>query len=179
MKTTAIAVVGSKRSGKTTTMEALIRELSKKGYKVAAVKHISEKDFTMDTKGKDTWRYAQAGAQTIIGITTNEMATIEKASKIFTLEEILERCRRHDVVFLEGFKKLVGKEKDIPKIVVVKSEAEALEAVGTYEPIIAFAGPYSTENLKLKAQYVDALENAGKLAEIVDAYVRRNLKKSK
>ena len=66
MKAAIIAVVGSKKSGKTTTIEALTRELVKRGFKVAAVKHVSEPDFTMDTKGKDTWRFAQAGARIVI-----------------------------------------------------------------------------------------------------------------
>ncbi|MCJ7559854.1 molybdopterin-guanine dinucleotide biosynthesis protein B, partial [Candidatus Bathyarchaeota archaeon] len=64
----AIAVVGSKKSGKTTTIENLVRELTKKGYKVAAIKHVSEPDFTIDTAGKDTWKFAKAGAKTIISV---------------------------------------------------------------------------------------------------------------
>jgi len=168
MKTAAVAVVGSKRSGKTTTLEALIRELAKRGYSIAAVKHISEQDFTIDTKGKDTWRYAQAGASKIISIAANEIATIEKGSKNLSLEQLLERCKGHDLVFLEGFKKLVSKEKTIPKIVVVKSAEEALEAQKTYDPILSFTGPYSTRNLKLNLPYVDALKDPEKLADLVE-----------
>ncbi|MBS7635908.1 molybdopterin-guanine dinucleotide biosynthesis protein MobB [Candidatus Bathyarchaeota archaeon] len=54
MKTTAtvIAVLGSKESGKTTTIEALTRELTRRGYKVAAVKHIPERDFTIEQRAK-------------------------------------------------------------------------------------------------------------------------------
>jgi molybdopterin-guanine dinucleotide biosynthesis protein MobB len=176
-KAVAIAVVGSKRSGKTTTVEALVRELAEKGYRIAAVKHISEHAFTIDTKGKDTWRYAQAGAQMVIGICAGEVATIEKADRTFSLEDLLERSRGHDVVFLEGFKKLVTKVRSIPKIVVVKSKDEALEAASVYEPIIAFAGPYSTESLNLKAPYVDALNNPAKLARIVEAFMARGQQK--
>ena len=168
MKTTAVAVVGSKRSGKTTTVEALIRRLAKRGYNIAAVKHISEEDFTIDTKGKDTWRYAQAGAIKIISIAANEIATIEKSSKSLSLEELLERCKGHDLVLLEGFKKLVSKEKTIPKIVVVKSAEEAIDAQKSYEPILSFAGPYSTRKLKLTIPYIDALKDPKKLADLVE-----------
>lgn len=178
-KAAAIAVVGSKRSGKTTTVEALVRELAKKGYRIAAVKHISEQDFTLDTKGKDTWRYAQAGAQTVIGISANEVATIEKASKTLSLREILERSQGYDIVFLEDFKKLISKVESIPKIVVVKSKYEALEATTTYEPIIAFAGSFSTESLNFKAPYADALRNPSKLAGIVEAFVSKQRKRSR
>jgi len=175
MKTIAIAVVGSKRSGKTTTVEALVRELTKRSYSIAAVKHISEKDFTIDTEGKDTWRYAQAGAGKIISIAASEIATIEKVSRIFSLEEILRRCEGYDLVLLEGFKKLVSNKKGIPKIVVVKSPEEAQESLRTYDPILAFAGPYSTENLNLKVPYVDTVKNPKKLAEIVEHLIRRRV----
>ena len=57
-KPVVIAVVGIKSSGKTTTIEALTKELTKRGYKIAVVKHIPEPDFTIDTVGKDTWRFA-------------------------------------------------------------------------------------------------------------------------
>ena len=82
----AIAVVGTKKSGKTTTIENLTRELTKRGYKVATIKHINEPDFTIDTLGKDTWRYAQAGAKTIISVATNETAIIQKTNIKPTLE---------------------------------------------------------------------------------------------
>ena len=163
-----IAIVGSKSSGKTTITEILTRELTRRGYKIAAVKHISEPDFTIDTKGKDTWRFAQSGAKTIISVASNEIATIEKVDENFSLKNILERCRGNDVVFLEGFKELVNKNKGIQKIVVVKSEKEALEALKSSKPILAFTGPYSTENLKLKIPYVNGLKNPEKIADIVE-----------
>ena len=57
-----IAVVGGRKSGKTTAVEVLVEGLVEHGYKVATVKHVSQKNFTMDTEGKDTWRHAKAGA---------------------------------------------------------------------------------------------------------------------
>ena len=71
-----IAVIGSKGSGKTTVTEVLIRELTKKGYKVATVKHIPEQNFTIDTEGKDTWRHARAGASKVISVAPKEIAVI-------------------------------------------------------------------------------------------------------
>ena len=172
MKRVVVAVVGGKRSGKTTTVEALISELAKRGYRIAAVKHISEQDFTIDTKGKDTWRYGQAGAKTIIGIAANETATIEKIGKSLTIEEILNRCKNHDVIFLEGFKKLVSKEKTIPKIVAVKSKEETRDALGVFEPILAFAGFFQTKNLELTIPYVDARTHPEKLADLVEDLIK-------
>jgi molybdopterin-guanine dinucleotide biosynthesis protein B len=164
-----IAVVGTKKSGKTATTEKLIRELTKRGYKVAAIKHIPESDFTIDTPGKDTWRYAQAGAKTVISVAANEVATIEKvATSSASLEKLLRKCRGNDVVFIEGLKKLVASKKKISKIAVVNSKTEATNALETFKPILAFSGPYSTEALGFQVPYADGLKNPQKLADIVE-----------
>ena len=63
-----LAVVGRKKSGKTTTIENLVRKLSKRGINIAVIKHISKPDVTIDTVGKDTWKFAQAGAVKIISV---------------------------------------------------------------------------------------------------------------
>jgi molybdopterin-guanine dinucleotide biosynthesis protein B len=164
-----IAVVGSKKSGKTTTIENLIKELTKRGYKVAAIKHVSEPDFTIDTPEKDTWRFAQAGAKTILSVATSEIATIEKTTiENLSLEKLLKKCRGNDVVLIEGLKKLVTLKKNVPKIVVVKSKIEAVNAQKTFRPILAFSGPYSTENLENKIPYANGLNNPQKLADIIE-----------
>ncbi|MEM3578008.1 MAG: molybdopterin-guanine dinucleotide biosynthesis protein B [Candidatus Bathyarchaeia archaeon] len=172
-KPAVIAIIGSKSSGKTTTIEALTRELTKRGYKVAAVKHIPEPNFTMDTVGKDTWRFAKAGAKTIISVTSNEIATIEKTEGNFTLDEILQKCRKHNFVLIEGFRNLVSKNSAVPKIVTVKSAEEVLEAQRIFNPIIAFTGPYSPKNLKLEIPYIDVLKNPEKIADIAEAAAKK------
>jgi len=164
-----IAVVGTKKSGKTTTTEILTKELTKKGYKVAVIKHINEPDFTIDTPGKDTWRYARAGAKTVIGVATNETVTIEKtATSSPSLEKLLKKCTGNDVVFIEGLKKIVAQNKEIPKIAVVKSETEAENSLKTYKPIIAFSGPYNTQILYPKIPYANALTNPQKLTDMIE-----------
>jgi molybdopterin-guanine dinucleotide biosynthesis protein B len=164
-----IAVVGSKKSGKTTTIEKMIEELTKRGYKVAAIKHVSEPNFTIDTARKDTWKFAQSGAKTVISVAANEVATIEKVPfGSLSLEALLKKCRGNDVVFVEGFKKLVSTKKNVSKIVVVKSMKEAINALESFKPILAFSGPYSTEALGVEIPYADALKNPEKLADIIE-----------
>lgn len=175
MKKTVFAVVGSKSSGKTTTVEILTRELTKRGYRIAAIKHIPEPNFTIDTVGKDTWRFAQAGAKTIVSVASSEIATIEKADEDnFSLKKVLRKCRDSDIVFLEGFRKFVSNKRTIQKIVVVRSKEEALEALKQFNPILAFTGPYSTENLNFKVPYVDILKNPERIADIVEKATKEN-----
>jgi molybdopterin-guanine dinucleotide biosynthesis protein B len=174
LKTTVIAVVGTKGSGKTTIIEVLTGELTKRGYRIAVVKHIPEPSFTIDTEGKDTWRFAQSGAKIIVSVASDEIATIEKMDTTsFSLEEIFQRCKGIDFVFLEGFKKLVGKNHDIPKIVTVKSAKEALEASKTFKPILAFTSLHSIETPNLNVPYINILENTEKIADIVEKNVKK------
>ncbi|MEM2385550.1 MAG: molybdopterin-guanine dinucleotide biosynthesis protein B, partial [Candidatus Bathyarchaeia archaeon] len=121
-KPAVIAVVGSKSSGKTTLIEILTHELTKRGYRVAAVKHVPDEAFTIDTEGKDTWRFTMAGAKTVIAVSPKEIATIEKMdANLLTLKDIVEKCLVSDVVIVEGFRKLLGMDMKVPKIVTVKS----------------------------------------------------------
>jgi molybdopterin-guanine dinucleotide biosynthesis protein MobB len=174
VKPTVIAIVGDKKVGKTTTTENLISQLTQRGYKVAAVKHVSEQDFSIDTPGKDTWRFAQHGAKTILVVSPNEVATIEKGStENRPLKALLAKCRSNDVVFIEGLKKTVAKKRNIPKIVVVTSEEEAANALQLYKPILAFSGPYNTEKAGFAIPYADALKNPAKLADIIENKLKK------
>lgn len=57
-----IVVKGFSKTGKTTTVEALVKELRKRGYTVGTIKDIHFEEFEADTPGTDTYRHAQAGA---------------------------------------------------------------------------------------------------------------------
>jgi recombinational DNA repair ATPase RecF len=57
----AVAVVGFKAAGKTRVVEALVSELTRRGYRVGTLKHTAD-DQPLDKAGTDTWRHAEAGA---------------------------------------------------------------------------------------------------------------------
>ena len=180
-----VAVVGSKKSGKTTAVETLVRGLTKRGYKVATVKHIPETDFTIDTEGKDTWRHAKAGARTIMSVAPNELTVIRKGDTTkYSLEQIIRNCEDDvEIIILEGFRKLIGQDPTVPKIVAVKTTEEALEASKHFKPILTFVGPISTEAERLKIPYVDMLKDQERLVDLVNekiaALVERKLKHKK
>ena len=178
MKPKVVSVIGTKKSGKTTTTENLIAELTKRGYKVAAIKHVPEREnFTIDTPGKDTYRYAQHGAKTVIVVSANEIATIEKTpAETVRFDKLIEKCVGNDIVLVEGLKETVAKRPDIAKIAVVKTQEEAQYALEAYEPIIAFSGPYNTQKLIPNIPYADALKNPEALADIVENSVLKKRK---
>jgi len=177
-----IAVIGSKKSGKTMTIEALIRGLTEKGYTVATVKHVSEKGFTIDTPGKDTWRHAQAGAKTIIIVAPDELSMIRKGNtKKLDLQEILAYFSKDvDFVILEGFRSMVENKTNIPKIVAIKTLEEAVAASTRFKPTIAFTGKAASTVPHLGIPVVNILKESEKLVEIVlscqnhyDAFIKK------
>jgi molybdopterin-guanine dinucleotide biosynthesis protein MobB len=172
---TVIGVVGGKKSGKTTTIEALTKELSKRGYKIAVAKHIKEPNFTVDTEGKDTWRYAQSGARLVVAASAREIAVIEKTQAELSLREILERCKNVDVVFLEGFRNLVAGDRTIHKIVIAKSAQDIEEAVEAFEPIMAFTGPFPASKLNPRIPYIDILTHSKKMADLVEKAIGKKM----
>jgi len=134
-----IAVVGYKNSGKTTVVEALIKALVNKGFKVATVKHISEKDFSMDKKGSDTWRHSNAGAKFVVAVAENETALIIKSGfKEFSVKKLIDPLNSFDVLIFEGFKHFLSNE-EVAKVICVRNEQEVKSfSENTKGKIIAF-----------------------------------------
>jgi len=164
-----IAVIGSKNSGKTTTIEALVRGLTRRGHCVATIKHVSEPNFTVDIKGKDSWRHAQAGAKTVVIVAAKELSIIKKGDTFkLTLNEIVKGCQNNtDFVILEGFRSLVEQEPTLLKIVAVKTFDEAVEALKRFKLIIAFTGSADIAAKRLGVPIIDVLKEPEKLVEIV------------
>jgi len=166
-----IGVVGSRQSGKTTTVETIVRELTRKGYRAATVKHIHEPDFTIDTKGKDSWRHAQAGAHIIVSVAAKELTIIKKVDTAkYTLQDITKNCEDDtDIIVVEGLRDKVAQDLNVPKIVTAKNKDEIEEARQIFKPILAFTGPISkAETATLKIPYVDVKKEPKKLIEIID-----------
>ena len=62
-----VSLVGKSGVGKTTALERVIREIKRRGYRVGTVKHDTH-GFDMDKPGKDSWRHAQAGSDSVVDL---------------------------------------------------------------------------------------------------------------
>jgi len=107
--------VGHSNSGKTTFIEQLIPELTRRGLRVATIKHAHHK-VHLDTEGKDSWRYRNAGAALSMLVTTNALQLVADAD---TEREPLQLAKRFlgeaDIVLAEGFSQAPG-----PKIEILR-----------------------------------------------------------
>ena len=83
-----VSIVGQGKSGKTTLIEKLIPEFKSRGYRVATVKH-THQDLELDTPGKDSWRYAQAGSDAVFISTPKNLALIESLEQDASIKDIV------------------------------------------------------------------------------------------
>lgn len=138
-----ISVVGISKSGKTTTIEYLISNLTREGYRVGSIKHIHHPEFSIDTEGTDTWRHIHAGAKITIALAPREIAVIRKTNVAPNdLESIIRLFGDEDldVILIEGLRSLTAKRKDIPKIVTAKDKQDLIKTLEGMEPILAVTG---------------------------------------
>jgi len=108
-----ISIVGKSDSGKTTLIEKLVPELTRRGYRIATVKH-DVHGFEVDQKGKDSWRHKQAGAHTVVISSPNKIALIRDVERDLNLEEIREKLIQDvDLILSEGYKKDVQSKIEV------------------------------------------------------------------
>jgi molybdopterin-guanine dinucleotide biosynthesis protein B len=112
-----VSIVGKSDSGKTTLIEKLLPELTRRGHRIATVKHDTH-GFEVDHEGKDSWRHKQAGAHTVIISSPRKVALIRDVERDLNLEEIRGRLVQDvDLIISEGYKKDVQ-----PKIEIFRKE---------------------------------------------------------
>jgi len=152
-----ISIVGQARSGKTMLVERLIGEFKERGYRVAAVKHAYE-DFEMDSPGKDTWRYAQAGSDAVAISAPHKMALIKTQDSNESIEGVLRLLGEDfDIVLIEGFH-----EAHIPKIEVhrrelkkgLRCDPEELKAIITDEKLDVDRPQFPMEDISGIADFI-------------------------
>jgi molybdopterin-guanine dinucleotide biosynthesis protein B len=99
-------VTGWKNSGKTTLVEALVRELTGRGWRVATVKH-AHHDFDIDKEGTDSFRHRKAGAKEVAIVSGRRWALMHELGEEGepTLEDVLSRLSPADLVLIEGYKR--------------------------------------------------------------------------
>ncbi len=145
-----VSIVGRAKSGKTTLIEKLLRELTSRGYRVATVKH-APGGMSFDEPDKDSWRHLQAGSEATIVSSPDKMMLIRPVADEITLDEVTRILGEdYDIILTEGFK-----HGDAPKIEVHRKEVgpplrgiKKLIAVATDEPLEIKTRQFSLEDIK-------------------------------
>jgi molybdopterin molybdotransferase len=154
-----VAFVGRSGSGKTTLLVQVIAELSRRGYRVATIKHHLHSNFQVDQPGKDSWRHAQAGSRHVVIAAPGKIASIRLLDRELSLEEIATGIPDVDIVLAEGYKL-----SEVPMIEVVRA-ANSPDVVGQAAQRIALV---TDMDLDLGVPRY-ALDDANGVADLIEA----------
>jgi molybdopterin-guanine dinucleotide biosynthesis protein B len=107
-------VAGHSGMGKTTLLERLVPELGARGLVVSLIKH-SHKNIDVDRPGKDSYRLRESGCKEVLLLGNDRWALMHelRGADEPSLDYLLERLQRCDLVLVEGFK-----NGDFPKLEV-------------------------------------------------------------
>jgi molybdopterin-guanine dinucleotide biosynthesis protein B len=130
-----VCIVGKNKSAKANLVVTLIKELKNLGLAVGALKYHKHGDFEMDIEGKDTWKYANAGADSVAISSSVKFAVIKRIEREMGIDEICDRFfTGEDIVIADGFTL-----SDKPRIIVADS-CEDIESFKRGGEVLAVAG---------------------------------------
>ena len=152
-----VSIVGHSGSGKTTLLEKLIRELKQRGYRLAVIKHHHHPDLQLDEPGKDSWRFAEAGADHVALAGPHHVAHIRRFDQEATLEDVLVAIHDVDLILTEGYK-----SADAPKIEVSRGKSRLIFPPSSLIAVV------SDRRLRVEAPRFD-LEDVSGLATLIEA----------
>lgn len=180
-----LSIIGYSGSGKTTSVEAFLKWVKSqpgKNVHVIVAKNIGHHSFTFDAKGKNTYRFAEAGADVVIGnsgdsavVMMNRRLELNEIFKTASQEfEALEKLSKQTnpgakpferIVILEGFRSYEG-----PTLLSVKSVEDYEKQIKMSENIVCITGSIGSDRDELSrlitlanVQYVNALESPEKI----------------
>lgn len=134
-QTPLLGIAGYKNVGKTSLVEALVAELSKRGLKIATVKH-AHHNIEIDQPGRDSHRHRMAGASEVAVVSSTRwalMAELREAPEP-SLEDVVARFSPADLILVEGYKAY-----DFPKIEIRRKDVTKKLLSGDVPNIIAVA----------------------------------------
>ncbi len=120
-----VSFAGPSGTGKTTLLEGVIGELTRRGHRIAAVKHDAHR-IELDTEGKDSWRLRQAGADATLLMGRDQIAWFGREEAGPDLTQVVGLFAGHvDLVVVEGFR-----SAGLPTVVVARPD----HGDGRWEP---------------------------------------------
>jgi molybdopterin-guanine dinucleotide biosynthesis protein B len=159
--TPVFGIAGWKKSGKTTLAERLIAEFTRRGLKVASVKH-AHHNFQIDDAETDSARHRRAGASQVAIVSAKRWALIAElqGAPEPDLAQVIAWLGPCDLVIVEGYK-----SAPIPKIEVRRSAAFGNKPLADQDPsVIAIAADHAADG---HGRPVFALDDVAGIADFV------------
>jgi len=163
-----VSFVGKSGSGKTTLIEKIIPELTRKGWRVATIKH-SNRGFDIDREGKDSWRHRKAGARMTVMSSPEQVAVIEDSERDPGIGELRDKYIHDvDIILTEGFK-----GNPYPKIEVFRASLNRDMLCSEEDNLIAVA---SDKRLKVSVSCLNIDDAEGITQLIIDLFLGKSQK---
>ena len=164
-KVPVIGIVGWKNSGKTTLTVRLVEELTRRGLKVATVKH-AHHDFQIDDRETDSARHRRAGARQVAIVSANRWAVVSEIAGAAEpdLAEVIAALEPSDIVIVEGYKSAA-----IPKIEARRHASLTKRPLADEDPhVLAIAADHAVKGTSLP---VFGLDDIAEIADFIDKAV--------
>jgi molybdopterin-guanine dinucleotide biosynthesis protein B len=161
-----IGIAGWKKSGKTTLAERLIAEFTRRGLRVASVKH-AHHAFQIDDADTDSARHRRAGACQVAIVSSRRFALISElgAAPEPDLATVMARLEPCDLVIVEGYK-----SAPIPKIEARRRAARSHAPLADGDRhVIAIAADHAVAGTALPTFRLDDITA---IAEFIAAALR-------
>jgi len=156
------SVFGTSLTGKTTTIENIIKELIKRNYTVGSVKEIHYDKFAIDTPDSNTDRHHKAGSQLVTARGYHETDVLFQSK--LSMEDIL-RFYNYDFVVLEGVT-----DCNVPKIISAAATEEIDERLD--DTVFAISGKISNEISEYKGiPVINGVKDIEKLVNLIEKKV--------
>ncbi len=159
-----ISVIGVSGSGKTTTVENLIREFKRRRFSVGSVKDIHYEKFSMETPGSNTHRHREAGAELVTGRGLFETNVIFPYQ--LSMEHILS-FYHHDLVIIEG-----DRELNVPQILCAR-KIEEIEELKNSKTIALSGLVSSDQTIVFPDDYPPVFDGRTQYRELADLILEK------
>lgn len=158
-----LGLAGWSGSGKTTLIARLLPVLVARGLRVSTIKH-AHHGFDVDQPGKDSHVHRMAGASEVMVSSAARFALVHehRGAPEPTLEELVARMSRVDLLLVEGFKRHPHAKLEVHRPALGKPLLAAsdphVRAVAADAPLTGLAVP------------VLPLDDVGRIADFVVGY---------
>jgi len=158
-----LTIVGIRKSGKTSTVTALIEAIRRRGKKVGTCKTVFCPTFSMDKSTSNTAKLRRAGSELVCARARFETTFLYPEA--LPLSRILEAYKDCDYVLLEG-----DYFAPVPRIVCAHLEEDAILRMNSRT--LAFSGRISEKpEIDLPLPRFNALDNADALLDYIDVKI--------
>jgi len=162
-----LSVCGITKSGKTTTIENIIRELKSRGYRVGSVKEIHNEKFAIDPEPtSNTRRHRMAGAELVCARGLYETDFL--FPEMLPMKKILSFYENYDWVVLEGVSDI-----PVPTIVTAHEEKDLIEKFS--DMTFCVSGKISANIGEYRGvPAINSLENITGLVDLIENSIFRS-----